>query len=57
MLMAYSARFCYLAAALWAPQTLRMEDNGEQEVTKFWAAYAYKMELIKPINFEVGLEL
>jgi len=31
LLMAYSARFCYLAAALWAPQTLRNEDNGSKE--------------------------
>jgi len=29
LLMAYSARFCYLAAALWAPQTL---DNGDNNV-------------------------
>ena len=29
LLMAYSARFCYLAAALWAPQTL---DNGDGKI-------------------------
>ena len=28
--MAYSARFCYLAAALWAPQSLaNWDDNGD----------------------------
>jgi len=30
LLMAYSARFCYLAAALWAPQSLaNWDDNGD----------------------------
>ena len=31
LLMAYSARFCYLAAALWAPQTLGNGDNSVKE--------------------------